>query len=574
MKKIFIITVLCVMAIFSYGQGINYQTVVHDQNGIVKNKDVSVRFVIQSSALQYSEVHQVTTDEFGLINVVIGTQNPEGFKMMDWSDHNITLEVIMDFGDGPIDMGAQPFGVVPYAYSVLNLTTKDITNIREEDAKNGDVLVYDDGEWISSEISGADPQTLSLSGTTLSISGGNSVNLNEITTGGDGWGDQVANTSGWIGGNGTSDSPLVLAHNSAQEGDYLVYNGSNWGLSDYHGVEGIVPGSGMQTDEDSDHNVTVSALNENPLWNAKKLQGIEITTQAPNDGQILYYNNSENKWVNGDAASETGWIKEFINDPEYPYYINYTDLHTKIDNSLEVESYINCAGSINGNGISSYSNDHNTFAGKTTIGPGGGYASLAVTGGSDADVSDIASGVLSIGDVSGQHLLMDGNEIMAKSSGSSEGTLFLQVDGGSVRIGGNYYPSHIFQVSGVARSTQSTWDTSSDERVKKNIAPSPYGLSEILSLNAVKYDWKDEYKKENEGLHNGNIGFIAQEVEKVIPEMVTIHKEKYGDKEISDFRNISMDALFPTLVKAIQEQQKLIESLQNQINELKSNNEK
>ena len=71
-----------------------------------------------------------------------------------------------------------------------------------------------------------------------------------------------------------------------------------------------------------------------------------------------------------------------------------------------------------------------------------------------------------------------------------------------------------------------TGDTYSDKRVKRNISETPYGLQEVLQLQPVIYDHHSaEFEGEN-GLviddedFNRELGFIAQEVYEILPEMV------------------------------------------------------
>jgi hypothetical protein len=109
----------------------------------------------------------------------------------------------------------------------------------------------------------------------------------------------------------------------------------------------------------------------------------------------------------------------------------------------------------------------------------------------------------------------------------------------------------------------------SDARLKKNIENSPYGLKEILKLRPVTYHWNslpDDSRR---------IGLIAQEVQKIIPEMVkdsrVIKDHETGTvTKVPTVRlGLQYDALIPVLTKAIQEQQQQIEAQQQQINELK-----
>jgi hypothetical protein len=94
--------------------------------------------------------------------------------------------------------------------------------------------------------------------------------------------------------------------------------------------------------------------------------------------------------------------------------------------------------------------------------------------------------------------------------------------------------------------------TSSIE-LKEHIESLPYGLNEILLLQPSKFNYKDKYKY-GEGY---DIGFIAEDVNNVIPEAVGTGVES----------DIFMDSvkLIPVLVKAIQEQQALIKTLEQRI---------
>jgi len=103
---------------------------------------------------------------------------------------------------------------------------------------------------------------------------------------------------------------------------------------------------------------------------------------------------------------------------------------------------------------------------------------------------------------------------------------------------------------------------SSDKRLKTNIIPIKNGLSIVMQLNPVHYYKKnsiesnDYSKKEN--------GFIAQEIQKVLPYLVSKGSDK--DKLLS----VDYTSIIPVLTKAIQEQQKQIEEQQKQIDELKA----
>jgi hypothetical protein len=95
----------------------------------------------------------------------------------------------------------------------------------------------------------------------------------------------------------------------------------------------------------------------------------------------------------------------------------------------------------------------------------------------------------------------------------------------------------------------------SDERLKKNIEPVEDVLSKLNSLQPKKYHFL-----ENSDVDEKHYGFIAQDLEKIFPELVSVTPDD-GDG-IVDLRMVSYTELIPILVKAVQEQQKMIEELQ------------
>lgn len=94
----------------------------------------------------------------------------------------------------------------------------------------------------------------------------------------------------------------------------------------------------------------------------------------------------------------------------------------------------------------------------------------------------------------------------------------------------------------------------SDARLKHNIVTLDNALDRILNLRGVSYEWNQD---SGFGADAGRqIGFIAQEVEKVLPELV--HTGKNGYKSVA-YQNV-----VPVLVEAVKTQQKHIETLKAQ----------
>ncbi|MDP1801156.1 MAG: tail fiber domain-containing protein [Bacteroidota bacterium] len=119
------------------------------------------------------------------------------------------------------------------------------------------------------------------------------------------------------------------------------------------------------------------------------------------------------------------------------------------------------------------------------------------------------------------------------------------------------------KVFGSAVTSGGTW-VNSDKRFKKNINIIDGALNKVLKLSGVNYEYnKDEYKPYN--FDDGKtLGFIAQDLEQVVPEVVK--------KDEKGYYSINYTALIPLLVEAFKEQNKKIEDLQQQVQTLNSSN--
>ena len=121
------------------------------------------------------------------------------------------------------------------------------------------------------------------------------------------------------------------------------------------------------------------------------------------------------------------------------------------------------------------------------------------------------------------------------------------------------------QTSGAASSTlyigNRTIDTTavSDERLKKNIKPTKYGLVDLLKIEVKDFNYKSEYDNDTTTVHTG---LIAQELQVIYPDAV---------KTLSDGRMmIEYKLLIPVLIKSIQDQQIEIDKLIKRIEKLEA----
>jgi hypothetical protein len=119
----------------------------------------------------------------------------------------------------------------------------------------------------------------------------------------------------------------------------------------------------------------------------------------------------------------------------------------------------------------------------------------------------------------------------------------LIVQNGNVGIG-QTGPTEKLEVLGNVKATAFLY--SSDFNLKKNIKPLENQLPKVLALQPVLYDWKSN--------NESDVGFIAQDVEKIFPEVVHTN-------ENTNLKSIDYAKLTVFLLGAIKEQQKEIEQL-------------
>lgn len=127
---------------------------------------------------------------------------------------------------------------------------------------------------------------------------------------------------------------------------------------------------------------------------------------------------------------------------------------------------------------------------------------------------------------------------------------------------GTTNPGNKLTVNGNIQSLSSTF--LSDEKYKKNIKTIDNALQSVLKLTGTTYNWKKEEFKEIEFTENLQYGLIAQEVHKVIPELVNISND-------NDY-SLNYNGLIPVLIEAIKEQQNQITELNNKISDITSKN--
>ena len=119
-----------------------------------------------------------------------------------------------------------------------------------------------------------------------------------------------------------------------------------------------------------------------------------------------------------------------------------------------------------------------------------------------------------------------------------------------VRVDTNY-EGHVKSTGG--------WASTSDKRFKKNISGIEDALEKVLRVKGIRYDFISEKPSIANGRH---FGFIGQDLEKVMPELV--------ETDAGGQKSVWYGGITPVLVEAIKENQKELESLRKKIEALKA----
>ena len=195
MKRILILFIIFIanMPIFAQTDGISYQAVIIDPDAkeipgvdvvgnILPNATISIRFTIfdANNTEEFTEVQTTETDQYGMINLVIGVEDHDGFTSISWDGTAKDLKVDIDFsgtGSDFLDLSRQALLFAPYAYhrNITATGTLDVdgtTNLNNE-------LIVDGPTNLNSSLDVNNINPTNLTGT-LSVD--EATNLNNTLT--------------------------------------------------------------------------------------------------------------------------------------------------------------------------------------------------------------------------------------------------------------------------------------------------------------------------------------------------------------------------------------------------------
>jgi predicted Rdx family selenoprotein len=139
----------------------------------------------------------------------------------------------------------------------------------------------------------------------------------------------------------------------------------------------------------------------------------------------------------------------------------------------------------------------------------------------------------------------------------------LRFDGSALKITGSVAISSSLAIGNITPSTtvgriDASNDivafSTSDIRLKENITPILNPISKIEAIGGYTFDWKPEHK-DLHGFEGHDVGVIAQEIEVIMPEVVTTRD--------SGYKAVKYEKIVPLLIEAIKDLQKQVDELKN-----------
>ena len=141
------------------------------------------------------------------------------------------------------------------------------------------------------------------------------------------------------------------------------------------------------------------------------------------------------------------------------------------------------------------------------------------------------------------------------------GKCFSITNAGRVGIG-TTSPDYLLEVTGAICGT--SYCEPSDARLKTNIQTVEDGLASLLNLRPVRFDWRKDSGMQGLSQSGRQIGFIAQEVDEVVPEIVNLGADGYYA--------LDYGKLTPVLVAAVKELNGIVQARDDELARLNEEN--
>lgn len=588
-------------AIKAQPEGIQYQAVIRNAAGTpLINQAVQLRMGIFRGGMMavkvFEEQHNVTTNNFGLAQVVIGNGTVlfGTFSSINWNTGAFFLNVEINTGSGFVDLGRTQFFSVPFA-----LYAKDAGNDN-------------------------DSQNLSISGNTLSISGGNSVILpsSGLTLPYSGSSNSVGTNSFEINNTSTGLGAAITGRLGASSSLGPISASAIFGTSRHgYGVVGyssITGLAGVMGHSDFSGGYGVQGIGSNGALGGyfeSTGSGAALATSSGNVG-IGVADPDVKLEVNGTLRVNSNVGRLELGNPSSSgdkWYFNTNDggksmqLYNQEGTSLAaLRMFFNREGlvvigntTITGGKLKVKHNSNVSDPQLLLLEEGSDYSritfqneressSWSIAGYTQSDSSqdrlnffhsgfgDVLSlngkgivGIRTISPISDLHLIhreikssteigLMGMRLQNAGTNGNFWNLYVQNSNGNLEL---YFKNAI---KGRFNDGTGVYSAVSDERMKQEIRPMGEILQSVIQLQPKRYRFKNQSADEP-----ATIGFLSQEVAHLFPELVQHSGDGGADIYTIDYSGFGILA-----VKAIQEQQQVIDNQQRKIEELQRRMEK
>ena len=310
---------------------------------------------------------------------------------------------------------------------------------------------------------------------------------------------------------------------------------------------GTLSGSALQTDAITLNGTAISATAaELNYLDNDDLTAADITKLAALDATAAEIN-----ILDGGTAASSVTVADadriVLNDGGTMKQVAMTDFEVYFESALDtLESLTSAKINTGGNAARGL---HVTGAIAATGKISAGGAELAATGNGNQALNLVAVSQAKAAIITGSVLVNGTTEFIGAMSVAGTTTVST---GGLVVTGSVYIDGNVELPNNRTMKAQS-FVTYSDRELKKNIEPMGDALDKVMKLEAVTYDMKSSGKAE--------IGFIAQDVAKVVPEVCALDKMGVG-------RGIDYSRVSTLLVGAIKTQQEQIADLKEKLDKL------
>ena len=605
---------------------------VDEQGAIMINTKVNFRFSILKASIngesEYIETHKVKVDEFGVFNVVVGKGNAiKGrFTDIDWEADNFNkfLKVEVDLGDGYSNLSTMQMFSVPFSILSNNIVDEAIT--KDKLSKNGvnknQILKFDGSNWQYSDIvsisnSGINSIVEYNEESLLKNIRGNTAFGVDALKAADGTSDLTSESENTAFGfkamqsyNGNKNTAIGYEAGYNSSGDKNIFIGYQAGKSLTTSDNKLIIDNQNRGTNSYIYGEIGTFLRFNTPVNVNNrltvrggTAGVAGTIEM-NNGDI-----TASSSITSSTISSTGKITAGNSLEVTMGTLNVRDGGADINGDIKAINITSARKITAGNSLEVTNGNLNIKSGAIDIQNTGGYILLRdgymqltkgnltlqdggadingdikainitsarkITAGNQLEVTrgnlNVKDGNIDMDD--GDLMVRDGNinindgdfAITKGNITSTDGNMELTKGHLTLKKGNLTLDDGDITVIGDITATGTvTW---SDKRYKEGIKSIPDALSKVKSIEGVSYSFKKEFT--DKGFPKGKqIGVIAQNIEKVLPELVKTNKDGYKGVNYSQITAVLIEAIKELSEKSQKEIKKLNKKLKKQAKEI------